>query len=212
MNQGRDIRPSRRHPEGSWKHSNVNNARKYPSENITFVGSEEKNKDDASLPKKRICIAILLLGYIVSLSSYIQVIILLTHVSIVNLEIIITGAIGLMFQFVGLIMLHWLRCKASQHEYCSCARRDGLSFFTLSNIKFILSILELLFIILQKSDSFGEFIKRFGFIAILFSILLSASGLLYIFVIFLSIGFLVCSCSASENRCELFDEDEKRLH
>jgi hypothetical protein len=196
MNRGKDIRLTNKHV---WKHSNVNKTKKYPSEDIMSVGGDGilENKDKASLSlKQRIFSIVSLLGYIISLSSFIQKLILLFEDSTVNLQTIITCVIGLVLQLFGLIMFHYIRLKVFEASYCDCCtHEDNLCFFAFSNIRLILSILEIPIVIFLKSDDF-----EIPFVLLFFIIFALISGTFYLFSILSSISFLATGFSASESQ------------
>jgi hypothetical protein len=203
MNQEKEIRLIKKHV---WKHSNVNKIRKCPTEDMMSVGRDEaKEKEDASLLlKKRLCVVISLLGYIFSSSSFIQEFFLFIYGSGANLQTIITGAIGLMFQLVGLIMFYWLYYRIYEAGHCDCTHKSNTGFFALWNIRFIFSILEFLSIILMNSHDIDVLDKRVPF---LFSI--GPSVVLYYFSILPSISFLIGSCLPKSRQYNLFEKEEE---
>jgi hypothetical protein len=213
MDQKNKVCLNKKHIRGLRKHSNDINSRKYPAEDMMSVGRDkmkELNKDDASfLFKWRVCIVVSLLGYMISLSSFIQKMILLYDGSTVNsqtiMAAIIIGVIGLAFQLAGLIIFHRLRREDFGVGYCNCINRANSFLFVLSNIKFILSILEVLSTIFLKSDD-----VKVDIIRALFIFLVGASGTFYFFLIVPSIYILVTGCLASESQLKFFEKEKKQ--
>jgi hypothetical protein len=177
------------------ENKNGNNTREYSSEDeMSVEGDETKeiNKDDAShLPKLRICFVIFISAYIVSLSSFIQMNIIFKEGLTVNKETIITGAIGLVLQFVGLIMSQCFDYKIFQYNYCISGAK--LRLITIS--EFILSIIELLFVILLQPNAIEEYSRLYYVLFLPFILITALSGMLYIIMIVSSIHFLVTVCS-----------------
>jgi hypothetical protein len=184
MSQEKGIILNKKRVKGSWEHSNVNKIRKYPIEDVIFVGRDEEKEDASPLLMKRLWIVIYLSGYIISLSSLIQKMLLLYDDSAVNLQTIITGIIGFTVQLICLIIFYWLhRDDLKAGNCCNCDRGDTSRFFLYSNVKFVLSILELLSIILLKSNDL-----EVDHIHGLFYLLVCASMMSYFLVIVMSLS------------------------
>jgi hypothetical protein len=184
------------------ENTNLNDTRGYYNKDKMSVDRYEINKDDAWLPSKITCTVIFLSGYIVSIFLFIKEIIIFRDGSTANLETIITGATGIVFQLAGFLMFYWLYYKFFQDDHY--VLRASSSFFTLYRIKFIFSIIELLFIIFLQPKYIEGYSGIYFYTPIIFIVLAVFSGVLHILMITSSIYFLVTIRSKPESYYRTF--------